>query len=261
MFVKNKHMSRIQLAKDKYNKRRDTNPPYHLSLQEFIIECFLDYAPASYGKYLQEKIVRSCFREGVNIKRISDKENKGDCELVYPFSSLKTEHDGYNGKHMFTWTPSEKFKVKKNFEIKVSYLGKNGKYTLRNLRPYQNMVGGYIICLIDCDLDFQPKFYLVDELVIFQNFTLSHMNGVGSEHNTNQGFENYGISIGDGSYGHIVLRDNNKLLGTTFEDLISYFKETQSEMKTEFLKNDKELLVEFNEGCERYYARQYLNNL
>jgi hypothetical protein len=85
------------------------------------------------------------------------------------------------------------------------------------------------------------------------------MNGVGSEH-TNQAFENYGVSIGDRSYGHIVLRNNNKLSGTTLEDLISYFEKTQSEMKSEFLKN-KDAFVEFNEGCERYNIRQYLNNL
>jgi hypothetical protein len=34
----------------------------------------------------------------------------------------------------------------------------------------------------------------------------------------------------------------------------------QSEMKSEFLKN-KDAFVEFNEGCERYNIRQYLNNL
>jgi hypothetical protein len=252
-------MSRLQLAKDKFNKRRYTTPPYQLNLQEFIIECFLDYSPSSYGKYIQEKIMNACIREGIYIKKISDKENKGDCELVYPYGSLQIDYNGDYGKQTFTWTPSDKFIIKKNFEIKVSYLGKNGNYTLRNLRPYQNVEGGYIICLIDCELDFQPNFYLVDSSVIFQNFTLSHMNGVGSEH-TNQAFENYGVSIGDGSYGHIVLRNNNKLSGTTLEDLISYFEKTQSEMKSEFLKN-KDAFVEFNEGCERYNIRQYLNNL
>jgi hypothetical protein len=257
--LQSEHMSKLELALSKYYKRKETNPPYYLTLQEFVIDCFLDYSPSSYGKYIQEKIINSCIVEDVNIKRISDKDNKGDCELVYPLNSLNTFYIKDSKKIPFTWTPSQKFVIRKNYEIKVSYLGKNNCYTLRNIRPYQTVSGGYIICLIDCVSDFQPNFYLVDEDVIFNNFTLSHMNGVSSEH-TNNSFENYGASIGDESHSHFILKKHNQLKGTTLEDLISYLKENQEEMKTEFFKRKDELLLEFNEGCERYLARQHLNN-
>jgi hypothetical protein len=247
-------MSKLELAKSKFYKRKETNPPYHLSLQEFVIDCFLDYSPSSYGKYIQEKIIKSCIVGDVDIKRISDKDNKGDCELVFPYDTLTDTHIKNGVKKRFLWTPSEKFIIRKNYEIKVSYLGKNNYYTLRNIRPYQTVNGGYIICLIDCIMDFEPKFYLVDESVIFQNLTLSHMNGVKSEH-TNQSFENYGASIGDDSHSHYILKTNNQLKGTTLEDLISYLKEKKEEMKTEFLQRKDELLIEFNEKCEKYYEQ------
>lgn len=248
-------MTKLQLAQSKFYKRKETNPPYHLTLQEFIIDCFLDYSPSSYGKYIQDKIIGSCCSGGVFLKRVSDKANKGDCEMVYPIHSLDNVYEKNGKKHYFTWNPSEKFRIKENYEIKVSYLGKNNNYTLRNLRPYQNVVGGYIICLIDCVSDFEPNFYLVDESVIFQHFTLSHMNGVGSEHQHNQGFENYGISIGDGSHSHDILKEHNRLKGTTLENLVSFLNERYIEMKDEFLKNREELNIEFNEGCERYFDK------
>jgi hypothetical protein len=252
-------MTKLQLAQSKFYKRKETNPPYHLTLQEFVIDCFLDYSPSSYGKYIQEKIIKSCINEDVDIKRISDKDNKGDCELVFPISTLNNFYIKDGKKVPFTWTPSEKFIIRKNYEIKVSYLGKNNCYTLRNIRPYQTVSGGYIICFIDCDMDFEPNFYLVDESVIFQNLTLSHMNGVGSEH-TNQSFENYGASIGNGSHSHDILKEHNRLKGTTLGDLISHLKENQEGMKTEFLKRKDELLIEFNEKCERFYDK-FGNNL
>jgi len=246
-------MTKLELAQSKFYKRKETNPPYYNTLQEFVIDCFLDYSPSSYGKYIQEKIIRSCSNGGVFLKGISDKENRGDCELVYPYDTLNNVYEKNGKEYYFTWNPSEKFKIKENYEIKVSYLGKNDNYTLRNLRPYQNVVGGYIICLIDCVSDFEPNFYLVNELVIFQHFSLSHMNGVLSEHQNNQGFENYGVTIGKNSLNHDILIENNKLKGTTLNDLISYLNERYDEMKDEFFKNKEELVIEFNKGCERYF--------
>jgi len=187
-------MDKLQMAKKRFNTK-NLEPDYRVDFNEFILNCFLEHSPSSYGKL--------------------------------------------------------KYALQKYYEIKCSYLGKNGCYSLRNIRPYQNIDGGYIICFIDCENDFTPEFYLVDFSVIAIYFKMSHMNGVSSEHKDGA-FLNMGVTIKKGSDNHYVLKYYNKLDGTKLGDLISYFDKKRSEMEIQFFQNE-EYHSEVAEYRERHY--------
>ena len=190
--------TKLELAIERFQNSKNNDVPYHLPFNDFILECYLGYPPSAYGKYLEKKIIQEVGR----LLEIPESENRGDCEIrVYASRGNLLMDDG-----------------------KVTFLGKNNHYVLRNLRPYQNIDGGYIICLIDCANNFVPTFYIVDFDVIQQYMTLSHMNGSKSVHKTSN-FENYGCSFEKYSVEHHLLRINNKMNGNSLEDLKTYINE------------------------------------
>ncbi len=259
-FVKKIHiMTRLELATKKFYQRMEGRPYLGMTLEEYILECYLDYPPSSYGKYIQEKIIFDCERIGkVGIQSVSDRKNNGDCKLVYPFGQQTIVHEDGGKKYVVYLTVGEKYYQKLNFEIKCSFLGKKGYYTIRNLRPYQEIKGGYILCLIDCENDFQPQFFVINSDALFREFTLSHMNGTNEQH-TDGSFENYGITIKKDSSSYDTLKELNLLSGTNIEDLYTYLNEKYSELKSEFNSN-KEHIKELRDSiCEYFEKKLNLN--
>lgn len=234
-------MTKLDLANDKFFKRKYNTPNSHLPFNEFILDCYLDYPPASYGKYIQNKIILDCCRNHVfGLKCVSDKNNNGDLKLIYPtygrnFTTIYEENDK---KYGLVTNFGSTYDYELNFELKCSFLGKNGHYALRNLRPYQKIDGGYIICLIDCENNFTPEFYVIESYVLFEHFKLSHMNGTKEQH-IDSGFENYGITIEKYSYNHHILKKNNLLSGTKIEDLYSYLKIQFHNLEQKFMSCPK----------------------
>jgi len=211
--------TKLELAIERFQNSKNNDVPYHLPFNDFILECYLGYSPSAYGKYLEKKIIQEVDR----LLEVPESENCGDCEIrVYASRGNLLMDDG----KVFVYTHNHwsKYSRIKSFEIKVTFLGKNNHYRLRNLRPYQNIDGGYIICLIDCVNNFQPTFYIVDFDVIQQYMTLSHMNGSKSVHKTSN-FENYGCTFEKYSIEHHLLRMNNKMGGDSLEDLKAYIGE------------------------------------
>ena len=211
--------TKLELAIERFQNSKNNDVPYHLPFNDFILECYLGYPPSAYGKYLEKKIIQEVGR----LLEIPESENRGDCEIrVYASRGNLLMDDG----KVFTYTHNHwsQYSRRKSFEIKITFLGKNNHYVLRNLRPYQNIDGGYIICLIDCANNFVPTFYIVDFDVIQQYMTLSHMNGSKSVHKTSN-FENYGCSFEKYSVEHHLLRINNKMNGNSLEDLKTYINE------------------------------------
>ena len=257
------YIDKLEKAKRRFQNSRINDVPYHLPFNEFILDCYLGYPPSSYGKHLQEWIINAIKKFGVS--SISDKKNKGDCKLqfnpkdVYDSTLIESAE---KGTHFRFYHPDLlKYALSLNYEIKCSYLGKNGCYSIRNIKTYQNIDGGYLICFIDCENDFTPEFYLVDLSVFEKYFTMSHMNGVSSEHKDG-GLKNMAVTIAKGSDNHYVLKFCNKLGGTNLEDLISYFDKKSSEMKIQFYQNEEyqSELAEYRENHYKYvdsYVAEY----
>jgi hypothetical protein len=212
-------VTKLELALERFMNSKGKSVPYHLDFNDFILECYLGYPPSAYGKYLEKKIIQEVGR----LLSIPESENRGDCEIRVNASRGSLLMDD-GSVYVYTHNHKSNFYRTKNFEIKITFLGKNNHYVLRNLRPYQNIDGGYIICLIDCENNFVPEFYLVDFDVIQQYMTLSHMNGSKSIHQDSN-FENFGCSFEKFSVQHYLLSVNNKLQGNSLEDLKTYIDE------------------------------------
>lgn len=212
-------VTKLELAIERFQNSRNKGVPYHLPFNDFILECYLGYPPSAYGKYLEKRIIQEVDR----LLSIPESENRGDCEIRVNASRGNLLMD--DGKvFVYTHKHWSKFNRSKSFEIKITFLGKNNHYVIRNIRPYQIIDGGYIICLIDCENNFIPEFYIVDFDVIQQYMTLSHMNGSKSVHQDSN-FENYGCTFEKYSVHHHLLRMNNKMGGDSLEDLKTYIGE------------------------------------
>jgi hypothetical protein len=249
-------MDKLQSAKNKFYKNKGEKPFLGNSFQEFILDCYLDHSPSSYGKYIQHKIIHDCKVYGkLDVDHISDRKNMGDCRLFYPSQKYFVGCEVEGKKYEISFRVGTKYFQELNFEVKCSFLGKTNCYTIRNIRPYQKIDGGYIICLVDCEKDFTPEFYVIDPKVLFSDFTITHMNGVASEHKGTS-FENYGITVKKDSYSHVTLKENNLLSGTNIEDLYSYLHEKRSDLEGKFLNNVKDK-KEFNRFISDGFKNSY----
>jgi len=79
-----------------------------------------------------------------------------------------------------------------------------------------------MLCLIDCDNDFTPEFYLITKEDMGK-FSLEYMNGT-TEENKNQENREQRLSIKKGSEKHKTLKEFNLLNDTSYSSLVKYVK-------------------------------------
>lgn len=242
-------MEKLQTAINKFKNKHNLNLNYNAPINEFLLDCYLNCDPSSYGSYIQKKIEHDCRNNKIDVVSLSPKENKGDFEIIsrYYHSLLIKSRIGC--------LPDDDYKEPvANFEVKCSFLGKTDGYTIRNIRPYQKIYGGYIICLVDCDNNFREEFHLVKYETLSYIFNMSHMNGTASQHKSD-GFKNYGISFKRNSYEHNLLREYSELDGDSIEDLFSYMKMCQKNL-TDTIMNSPEI-IKFCKGLVFRYGESY----
>lgn len=232
----------LKQAQDRYSSKntiRDNH--YNEDMDSFILRLYLQCDPAGYGKVFVKKILRdhdSTNKHGINIYPMLDKVDNGDVGITYP----KREY--FSGKFFdprVTHCSVVKYEniAKRFFEVKISYLGKNDTFTVRNIRPYQNF-DYYILCFVDCRNNFSPRFYVVDKKVITDGsiFTLTPMNGTkkANKDNTDIG---YGLSFKRNHWKDLYLEGRNLMKGTTYEHLTEFLSEQCTILKDEFERTVK----------------------
>ena len=238
-------MTQLKQAKDRFERNRcESDLDYSKPFNDFIIDCYLNYGPSTYGVYIQKKILSVLRENTINIGSLSQRKNRGDFRMNFNFQYVL----GISGSDISPDFLYGEFKSDKHFEFKCSYLGKNGGYTIRNIRPYQSIDGGYLLCFIDCENDFKEEFYLVDYGDIEDIFKLSHMNGVSSQHK-GKGFVNYGASFYKGSFEHFQLGVYSKLDGKDINAVVSYFKKLNNDFVD--MCKSSELYNEYNNCDDR----------
>lgn len=176
----------IDLATAKFNQEKKVS--LDLSLKEFICECYIKLNPCSYGNRVAEKI-----RIMLGAKSVSQRDGRGDIKFNDFF-----------------------------YEQKVSYLSNvNNCWSLTHLRPWQKF-NYYIFCLIDCEDNFEPNFYLIDKVTI-NKFNLGAMNGTASANHNNSNIE-LRTNIAKGSDAHQILKRINLLKDTSYESLKKFIE-------------------------------------
>lgn len=170
----------LLLAKNKYKETNDVD--FKLPLTDFITDCYVRLKPCSYGTRIQQKITKD-----LNLTTISPSLNNGDILI---------------GKSMC--------------EIKTSFLDRKGSYHLTHLRMWQKFKY-YLFCLIDCENDFNPEFYVIDKYVL-NKIKMTPMNGTKESNSDNVNIE-LRTTIKKNSDSFKILVRENKLGGTSFNDL------------------------------------------
>jgi hypothetical protein len=227
-------MEKLKRAIDKFENKNNLYLNYKAPINEFLLDCYINCDPSSYGAYIQKKVEQDCKSNGLGVVSLSPKENKGDFEiLVHYCNPVPT----FPPMFKFDYVPDYKIPTL-NFEFKCSYLGKTNGYTIRNIRPYQKMYGGYIICLVDCENNFREEFHLVKYETLSVIFNMTHMNGTASQHEKG-GFKNYGISFKKDSYEHDLLREYSILNGDTMNDLLIYLSDAEDHLRETIMKDPK----------------------
>lgn len=179
-------MDYLQLAKAKRNASKKID--YSLPLIQFLAWCYVNLTPASYGIQIQKYI---CHLK-LKLKEVDKKLCLGDFYFSTTFG-----------------------------EFKSTYLSKDNEYSFTHLRQWQNYKY-YMLCLIDCDNDFIPEFYIITKEDMGR-FKLGYMNGT-SEENNNQENREQRISIKKDSKEYKMLKQFNMLNDTTYDTLVKYVK-------------------------------------
>jgi hypothetical protein len=179
----------LDLANTKFFQTKEVH--WGLTIKEFICECYVKLNPCSYGNRIAEKI-----RISLDVYGVNPRDGIGDISW----------NDVY-------------------YEQKVSFLSNvNNSWSLTHLRPWQKF-NYYIFCLIDCEDDFEPNFYVIDKMSI-NKFNLSAMNGTAASNHNNSNIE-LRTNILKDSNSHKLLKRMNLLPDTTFNSLREFVMETK----------------------------------
>lgn len=229
--------SLMETAKNRFYKKNKLDEyDFKKSIKDFILYVYVNCDPAVYGANWSKKLIKEIRDHGIkNTYRALTQSDLGDMALVFPDFDYWVNRPLYihplNKTHHYI---TEKEASKKFYEIKISYLGKTGSYTIRNLRKYQDL-DGYIFTFIDCKDNFNEKYILIshDDLYYRSGLTFSAMNGTKSKNKDNVNI-GVGTTFKKGSIKEYELLDLNKLNGTSFQDLMDYLNKENDKIKIEF---------------------------
>ena len=178
-------------VKNKQKKRNIiTESDLKLKMSEFILKIYDVCTPNKYGNVFPEKIIHDV---GPRLKKMSPKLDRGDLHINY----------------------------KKFFEVKISYKNIGEKYSITNIRDWQDL-NYFILCFVD--ENFKPKYYCVPKDVVTCNPKIS-LTGM----NNSKTINSYNTYVGkrttiDANDIDWLFKSNNVLKGTTYTNLINFLK-------------------------------------
>ena len=168
------------------NRNIITDIDYDLSFEDFILKIYINCDSSKYGESFQSYIKKNFFPK---IKTLSKQFERGDLHVNY----------------------------EKYFEVKISYLNKNGKYSVTHIRNWEKF-DYFILCFVD--ENFNSSIYCIPKNVISENEKLNSMNG--SKYiNIENTFVAKRLSL-KVNYVNSVLNKKNTLKGTSYNDLQNF---------------------------------------
>jgi hypothetical protein len=231
----------LEQAIEKYYNKNEVSDRHYKNdtMEDFILRIHNQCDPSTYGKKFVNKILKdhgSYERNEMKLYTVFDKSDKGDMAICYP------EADYFSGRY---YDPRTRYYrpldyktevIKKWFEVKISYLGKNNDiFTIRNVRPYQDF-DYFLLCFVDCKDNFKPTFIMLKKGVITDNpfnITLTAMNGTKNANKDNKDI-GYGTTIKKNSWRQSYLLSKNLLGGTSYSDVTEFLNKEFDKVKIEF---------------------------
>ena len=181
-----------ELLKEAIKKRETknilTDMDFDLPIEDFILRIYINCDPAKYGEAFQSYLNKKFFSKFKNVPKVFERADLHiNCETY--------------------------------FEVKISYLNKNGGYSITYTREWQRF-DYFILCFIDGD--FNSSFYCVPKKYLLRNedLTFTAMNGTkkGNSKN-NQVPKRTLIKLKDTDS---FIKENSILKGTTYNDLQNF---------------------------------------
>jgi hypothetical protein len=231
----------LEMANNRYYfKNNIEKSDYYDDMDDFILQIYIQCDPASYGKQFVRKIIHDSDESRIyEILGVSDSSDEGDISITFDnfeFFCKKETEWVLKGKRLVPMCKVILDNIPmKTIEVKISYLGKNESYTIRNIRPYQDF-NYFLLCFVDCKDNFKQTFVLVNKEVITnsKNITLTPMNGT---KNINEGNVNIGYGTAFNKYSDTFdyIKEKNILNGTNYTDVLDFFETEANSQRQEVL--------------------------
>lgn len=232
----------LEIAQNKYiNKNKIREIDFDYSIYDFILKLYVNCDPASYGKQFEKKLRRD-LQSSLNttVFYTYNSTDRGDIAISFPNRNMFYGGFSYHcpkTKKTFATINDSRFNDIVQFgyyETKLTFLGKNGGYTIRNLRPHQD-VDGYIITTVDCENDFTPEYFFLTKEDLFENslLTFSYMNGT-KKNNLENNNVGVGTQFKKNSFDHRNIRKYSKLKEPTYEALVGYLEKEKTRLEKKF---------------------------
>ena len=189
-----KLLDRVNETRKKRNKV--SHEMLQLPIWEFLMECYDNCTSQKYGEVFTKKIKLDSKGD---ISELSQKLGRGDLHVDY----------------------------KKFFECKISFKNLNGKYSITNIRSWENF-DYFILCFVDIEDNFKLRFFCVPQKAITENPRI-HLTGMNNQSELNS----YNLYVGMRTTVapeniDWLFKEHNMLKGSSYRNLLSFIKSNKS---------------------------------
>lgn len=176
-----------------------SNKDMALPIEDFLMKCYEVCTPNKYGAIFPKKL--SLDNQGI-LNDLTPKLNKGDSHINYKWF----------------------------FEDKISFRNQSGKYSITNIRHWQEF-NYFILCFVDTENGFKPKFYVVPKETITDNDRI-HLTGMNNDSQTNKKNKFVGMRTTIEAHDlQWLFKKTNVLKGTTYKNLQAFLKQQKPTIK------------------------------
>ena len=184
------------LAKSNQRKKVQNNissKDMNLPMEDFLLKCYEVCTPNKYGALFPKKIILD--NHGI-VQDMSSTLGRGDCHINY---------DWY-------------------YECKISYRNQNGKYSITNIRPWQNF-NFFILCFVDIENGFKARFYVIPKEIITDNDRIQ-LTGMNNDKKINSKNKFVGMRASIEPFDlQWLFKKSNQLRGTSYKNLQAFLKQ------------------------------------
>lgn len=188
-----------EVNKQRLTKNVFTDEDMNLKIKDFLMKSYQICTPSKYGDLFPKKVILDAKGK---LKELPSSLERGDCHINY----------------------------KKFFEAKISYRNKSGKYSITNIRNWQDF-DYFILCFVDSDDNFKPYFYCVPKTTITNNprINLTGMNNTAKTNSKNK-YVGTRTSVNPVDLNWLFKNDS-VLKGTSYKNLQDFIKLTYNNLK------------------------------